>query len=335
MDLLLAGALVLLIGGGATWIAWSRHRATIAASKDGTDTLASLHWRELVKYTLDAMRQRGYTPERETLGGDDALCPMHRDGRRWLLLCKHGASGVIAPSALQPLLNAIKLENAEGGVFVTPGHVTEQTRSLAKLQGVEIVDGAALWPELQPLLVAAGRIPAPNLPPAMAWVRQAAPYWAFALVLAAAGYWFLNRTSDDTTTVATVQPPHATAHGNPAPGTASAPAASAAPNAAPLAPTQASTDATAADPDAIADDADVAQRREIAAAVSSLPGVDKAQWSTQSTLLVYLNATGKGDPMQDICPLLERYPDLRSSRVQLQAPPGSDQPVRFRQCTAY
>ncbi len=330
MDLLLPLAIVVFIGGGATWIAWSRYRATIAASKDGTDTLASLHWRELVRFTLEVMRNRGYTPELDAQSGDDTLYPLRRDGRRWLLQCKHGASGMIAPSALQPLLSAIKLENAEGGVFVTPGHVTEQTRSLAKLQGVEVVDGTSLWPELQPLLVAAGRIPAPNLPPAKAWLRQAAPYWALALVLAVAALWFFGRSGDDVGNDSVAVTPTA-------PRAAAQVVANSADTSAGNLPTRASGTATAddADADADADSADVRQRREVAAAISSLPGVDKAQWSTQSTLLVYLNAVGKDDPMKVICPLLERYPDLRASRVQLQAPAGSDRPVRFSQCAAY
>jgi hypothetical protein len=329
MEFLLPVALMLLIGGGATWIAWSRHRAVIAASKDGTDTLASLHWRELVKYTLDVMRRRGYAPESETLGGDGAMCPMHRDGRRWLLQCKHGASGMIGPSALQPLLNAIKLENAEGGVFVSPGHVTEQTRALAKLQGVDIVDGAALWPELQPLLVAAGRIPAPNLPPASAWLRQAAPYWALALVLGGASYWFFGREPRTTENAATPAPLASPRPLQEQTQASTPPATPASTQATPI--THPADDGS----DAEADSPDIRQRREVAAAISSLAEVDKAQWSTQSTLLVYLNAAGQDDPMKAICPLLERYPDLRASRVQLQAPPGSDQPVRFRQCVAY
>ena len=36
-----------------------------------------------------------------------------------------------------------------------------------------------------------------------------------------------------------------------------------------------------------------------------------------------------------LCPLLERYPELAASRVQLQPPPGSQKPVRFRQCRSY
>ena len=76
------------------------------------------------------------------------------------------------------------------------------------------------------------------------------------------------------------------------------------------------------------------RRREAVDAVSTLPGVAGALWSTQSTLMVHL-AGDAVDPMAALCPLLERYPELAASRVQLQPPQGSTAPVRFRQCRSY
>ena len=75
-------------------------------------------------------------------------------------------------------------------------------------------------------------------------------------------------------------------------------------------------------------------RTEAARAIGSLPMVDRALWSSQSTLLVYVS-NAKADAKSAICPLLERYPELVASRVQLQSPEGSGEPVRFFQCRAY
>jgi hypothetical protein len=75
-------------------------------------------------------------------------------------------------------------------------------------------------------------------------------------------------------------------------------------------------------------------RTEAARAIGSLPMVGRALWSSQSTLLVYLNNTS-ADAKSAICPLLERYPELVASRVQLQPPEGSGEAVRFFQCRAY
>ena len=73
---------------------------------------------------------------------------------------------------------------------------------------------------------------------------------------------------------------------------------------------------------------------ETAKAISTLAGVDRAVWSTQSTLLVYL-AAEDADPSAALCPLLERHVELAASRVQLQPPAGSEKPVRFKQCRSY
>jgi restriction system protein len=62
--------------------------------------------------------------------------------------------------------------------------------------------------------------------------------------------------------------------------------------------------------------------------------VDRAVWTTQSTLEVFLLETDS-DAIPSICPLVERYPALASSRIQLTPPPGSQAPVRFRQCRVY
>jgi len=83
------------------------------------------------------------------------------------------------------------------------------------------------------------------------------------------------------------------------------------------------------------DPAQLEQRRqEVTRAISTLPHVDRALWSTQSTLLVYL-LDQDADPISEICPLLEHYEELRASRIQLQPPPGSTRPVRFLQCRSY
>lgn len=76
------------------------------------------------------------------------------------------------------------------------------------------------------------------------------------------------------------------------------------------------------------------QRAEIAAAVSTLAEVDRAVWSTESTLEVFLSSI-QDDPFGRICPLVERYEDLAASRIQLTPPPGSTATVRFRQCRSY
>src|SRR5690606_40595481 len=72
------------------------------------------------------------------------------------------------------------------------------------------------------------------------------------------------------------------------------------------------------------------QRAEVAAAVSTLADVDRAAWSTESTLEVFLS-TIQDDPFGRICPLVERYDDLAASRIQL-TPPRSEERRVGKEC---
>src|SRR5690606_1699678 len=93
--------------------------------------------------------------------------------------------------------------------------------------------------------------------------------------------------------------------------------------------------AEAAPPDAILAPLPLEQRRaDLAEAIAALPRVQGASWTTESTLRVEVDDDDY-DPRAELCPLLEADPDLRASRVQLQAPAGSTRPVRFLQCRAY
>ena len=76
------------------------------------------------------------------------------------------------------------------------------------------------------------------------------------------------------------------------------------------------------------------RRADLVEAIAALPHVRDASWSTESTLRVAVDSDDF-DPRARLCPLLEADPDLRASRVQLQAPPGSTRPVRFLQCKVY
>ncbi len=96
----------------------------------------------------------------------------------------------------------------------------------------------------------------------------------------------------------------------------------------------ASTPATLAPAPAATPAQEDQNRQSVMAAVSDLPGVDRALWSTRSTLLVHLGDESV-DRLTEICAVLERYPELCASRVQLQPPQGSTQRVRFRQCRTY
>lgn len=71
-----------------------------------------------------------------------------------------------------------------------------------------------------------------------------------------------------------------------------------------------------------------------AARVADLPQATQALWSTQSTLVISM-VSGDGidsGVVNDACAVLVEYEELRFTRLQLEPPPGSNAPVRWRQC---
>ena len=300
----IAVVVALLTGGLATVIMWQvlRRRDETAA---GIRALAGTSWRDFINMVLAALNRRGYSRvvDHETASGD-ADFTLERDGEHWLLSCKHGSAYALGKHEVDGLANDIRLANASGGFLVTQGRILDEARRPAAKRNIELLDGQALWPELRDLIQ----------PDQLARIRTSTSArarqrvllsWLFALLVGVGTFMLLPEP----------QP--------------------AAQRAAPVA----AQAATAPDQEFIAEAPETPltieqQREAIAAAVSTLPMVSQAVWSTQSTLQVYLVDT-REDAMPGICPLVERYPDLASSRIQLTPPAESDAPVRFRQCRVY
>ena len=291
----------------------------------GASQLGQLRWRDFTKHVLQVMQARGYRPVIEagmpadgipTDGGDILL---ERNGERTLLSCKYGSASVVGAQSLLGLKQSASLRGADNVVVITPGRFEQEAERLARQQEIELIDGEDLWPEVRPYVARPAHdtaaAPAPVEAPQPTSPKTLGIAWAGAAVVAAVA-WMIAQG---------LQP--------------EAPAASDAANIA----SQATPAATAAATTPAIEDANIVptdpaalerRRKETANAISTLFGVDRAFWSTQSTLLVYLS-TDVADPSSELCPLLERYPELAASRVQMQPPQGSTKSVRFKQCRSY
>jgi restriction system protein len=300
---------VLAIGGAAT--AWIR---TVLRRRDetaaGIVALSAMSWREFIGVVLETLARRGYTRviDRSDPAGDGEYT-LSRDGRNWLLLCKHGSAFVLGNATVNELASDIRLHNAAGGLLVTQGRIADEARAPAKLQHIELLDGATLWPEMRELL------PAETSEAIRAAASQRARQrvllsWLGALLAGVVVFMAMPAPREEVpaAAVAPVEP-------------------------VPIAPEPAPVAAAPVDP--VPDAATLeTQRRDVANAISTLAMVDRAVWSTNSTLEVILLDPGS-DAIAAICPLIERYPALASSRIQLTPPPGSGVQVRFRQCRSY
>ena len=339
MSTVLVPLLVLVLVGG-TASAWLyKVRAPRERLATGLMALSAMHWRELQRLVVAAMRERGYRPLPVVeQAGEDGLVPLARGDDTWLLTTRHGTAYVLGTAAVGEFANVMQLHGAQGGLMVTAGEVRPDTRSLARTQRIDVLDGRALWAEVSPLLepqqraVILGGVHARTR-------RHAVIAWGIALVLAALV--FVAQPSGDRKDTAAVPVPTQAA---PAPGAGTVPtqardprgtpepsAATPAPGTAPSttrAPA-AAAEAVPTDPEALAE-----RRRTLVRSVATLPWVVRAGWSTPSTLVVQLQP-GMSADKASLCRLVEAYPELRASRLQLQSTGDGVPPVRFMQCKLY
>ena len=328
---LLAALVAVAIGAAASaWLWLARRRRDEADA--GLAALAGMRWREFSRFVLDAMRHRGHEVSADPValaGARQTEFVMHRDGRKWLLACRHGEHAGIDMRTVHALENALLANGAAGGILVATGHVDpEARRAVATRPKLQLVEGRALWRELAPMLpetlrdeaaADAGRLARGRL--RLAWIGAVA-VGIVVLLVGGRGY---DPASTPETAVADTPVTAATPPAIPTPTpTAAAPTTVEAPAPA----------ATVAPPPAPDAGEEAFDRSQVALAVAALPGIADAAWVTDSTLLVNLRIDAD-ERLADICAILEQYETLRTSRLQLQPAPGSSDPVRFRQCRVF
>ncbi|MBH1817563.1 restriction endonuclease [Stenotrophomonas maltophilia] len=302
----------------------------------GLQALAGMHWREfsvLVKRMLReqrGLRELNDPAEESREPSSDFLLS---DGpNQWLVSCKHGLAYRIGTAAVNELGAAARLAGAKGGVLLTEGRIERDGRSAAEKQAVEVLDGPRLWPLLQPYL------PAEIETRVRASARHEALRRIAIAALAAVTLGLLVGLSLQGLHVQDA-PPVAEETGAPAPV---APAVDAAPEPAPApattppatlpAPATPSTDARSnPNPDAATLERFQA---DLSRALAGKPGIASGVWLTRQTLAI--NRTGELDAVwPQVCEEVLHYPALRNVRIQLNARPGVDEPVRWRQCATY
>ena len=312
MSIWLIGLAVTLVSGiAATLYFWLVRRPRDEMSY-GLHALSGLRWREFSKLVLAAMAERGLVeavPEQQESREPQSTFLLARGEERWLLSCKHGSAYRIAAAPVQELAASIRLGAARGGILATEGKVEKEGRDAAQGTTIELLDGPRLWPEVRHLIepalldeitrYASGRAK-----------RHTSISWLGAVTLGALAMAAWSGT----------HPARDEAPAPPAPAAVTRPETTASPPPVAQESFQEPTDAELE-----------AQMASVLKALSKTPGITRGVWQTKLTLSIDRTASEK-EVWPWICLELERYPALRASRVQLNPPPGSSEPVRWRQC---
>jgi hypothetical protein len=330
---LIPSALFIVLGLAAS-LYLSRVRLPHESRAAGLRLLSSMAWGDFVQLVLAVLNGRGYERSFGGAGTEGEYLLQHR-GQQWLLSGKHSRAWTPGSTGIAEFAAHLRQIGLQGGILAIPGKFPPAALSVGRAHRIELLDGPGMWNELEPALSDEQQ----REIEAAARKRLRAQYalaWIGAAVIAVLAGGALRDMGDVAMPVAapaapTVEMPAASnpAETLPAGGAeAPTPAAAEPPIAADPAPT------TAASPPAPTPTVPVEERRTaIANAVDALPHVSSAHWPTPSTLLVQVD-NENFDP-HAVCPLVEADPELGTSRLQVQYPPGSGRPVRFLQCRAF
>lgn len=314
MSIWLLGLAVTLVSGiAATLYLWLVRRPRDEMTY-GLHALSGLRWREFSKLVLAAMAGRGLveaSPEPQESREPQSTFLLQRGDERWLLSCKHGSAYRIAAAPVHELAASIRLGAAQGGILATEGKVEKEGRDAAQGTNIELLDGPRLWPQVRHLIEPALREQIDQYASGRA-KRHTGISWLGAVALGALAMVAWSSGHPASADDATSAPP---------------PASSPRPSA-PVAPAVTAPQATFREP--TEEELEV-QMRDVLKALSKTPGITRGVWQTKLTLSIDRVASEK-DIWPWICLELERYPALRATRVQLNPPPGSSEPVRWRQC---
>lgn len=319
-------------GGGTAYALWvSRPRDETTA---GLRTLATMSWREFTRLMLDVMAHRGFLRTENDTAADDGRHTLVRGSERLSLWCKHGSAFLIGKLTVNELANDMRLAGTRAGVLATQGRIVEDARDAASDQGIELLDGSALWTE------ARTRLPESTLASirktaARRACRRIVAAWLMAALAGIGSHGVLTRLMPPTGTATT--PDIATGSAGASVQEPVAPEETLPVRSPPAADGEPVAAAAVADPPPPATTSSLSpadQRHAAVRDVVDLPMVARAEWTSASTLQVELRSTD-ADAFEHICPLVERHPDIATSRIQLNLPAGSDVPVRFRQCRTF
>jgi restriction system protein len=123
--------------------AWRQLRSPNAARVAAAlDVVGSMSWREFSSALEDAFRRDGYATRR--LDGGVADFEMTRAGRSSLVSCKRWKAASTGVEPLRDLDAATKAREADEGIYVAVGGVTENARRYAADKRLRVLEGAEL-----------------------------------------------------------------------------------------------------------------------------------------------------------------------------------------------
>jgi hypothetical protein len=289
----------------------------------GIEVLAARSWREAMNLMVKALEVDGIVASAELT--DPAAAPsgervLRRGNRSVLLVYKHGTTYRIGQAAVRDVELRREKAGIDEALLATLGQVDDEAKTAAKTMGVELLDAAGVWQKVESLLEERVRADV---------AREAEEKVRGPRTMATLGATFLGVVivffgSQTGERLATFGETSAT------PSTATAQQQNSANPAAQNATTTEDNQPGIEVPAMSEEAAASVRRAALAQSVMDVSGVERASWSTSTTLVISLSPRVSAESATDaICAMATLYPEVRESRLQFDSV-GAE--TRWRRC---
>ena len=127
----------------ATIAAWKQFRApSTARVAVALETIGSMPWGAFSTAIEDAFRRDGYTVT--ALGGSQADYEIIKAGRTSLVSCKRWKAATIGVEPLRALHAVKEARDAQEGIYIAVGGMTDSARKFAAETRIRVIQGAEL-----------------------------------------------------------------------------------------------------------------------------------------------------------------------------------------------
>ncbi len=144
LNIKIIGYILIIISLGATFS--KIQRILILKNQKGMETISKLSWREFEKFIEAIYLEMGYKvlPKGgdEPDGGVDSI--IYKDNKKILVQCKHWGAYKVGVNIVRELLGSVTAAKAYSGILITSGCFTEDAKSFAKKNNIELIDRKGL-----------------------------------------------------------------------------------------------------------------------------------------------------------------------------------------------
>lgn len=141
-NLLLASALALAVVLAAIAMSFMRSRSRRQHAFLSVDTLRRLSWGELEILVADYFVREGFAIRQQ--GGQAVDFVMERNGKPWLVQCKHWRNRKVDAPEVKDLFGHMAAAGARGASLLTVGSFSRAAVDFASGKRIELIDGPAL-----------------------------------------------------------------------------------------------------------------------------------------------------------------------------------------------